>query len=176
MTKFGPNAHLASARDQLGAVLRKSHQRRARWFLEDGTDLVGQSKTARSTWWPISDKVPAATKTKIEEIKKGLKDGSFTIWKGSIKDQAGKEVLKADEESGRQAIARDQLLREGRGGQAAERQVRPPSSILRTCERRRARSGLRKVRRYGTRDSGGLLDVQGKRARFEHTMWLFDFA
>jgi len=45
----------------------------------------------------ISDKVPAATKTKIEELKKGLKDGSFTIWKGPIKDQAGKEVLKADE-------------------------------------------------------------------------------
>jgi len=28
-----------------------------------------------------------------------VKDGTFTIWKGSIKDQAGKEVLKAGEKA-----------------------------------------------------------------------------
>jgi simple sugar transport system substrate-binding protein len=45
----------------------------------------------------IADDVPAETKAKVEEVKKGLKDGSFVIWKGPIKDQDGKEVLKPDE-------------------------------------------------------------------------------
>jgi simple sugar transport system substrate-binding protein len=45
----------------------------------------------------ISDQVPAATKAKVEEVKKGLADGTFTIWKGPLKDQSGKEVLKAGE-------------------------------------------------------------------------------
>jgi basic membrane protein A and related proteins len=33
----------------------------------------------------------------VEEVKKGLTDGSFSIWKGPLKDQTGKEVLKAGE-------------------------------------------------------------------------------
>ncbi len=82
----------------------------------------------------ISDKVPAATKTKIEELKKGLKDGSFTIWKGPIKDQAGKEVLKADEKADDKLLLGNQLLRQGRGGQAAEREV--------SCEFREPRGEL----------------------------------
>jgi len=59
------------------------------------------------TWWgvkegaidlvSISDSVPAATKAKVEEIKKGLRDGSFVIWKGPVKDQSGKDLLKAGE-------------------------------------------------------------------------------
>jgi basic membrane protein A len=45
----------------------------------------------------ISDAVPAATKAKVDEIKKGLSDGSFVIWKGPLKDQSDKELLKAGE-------------------------------------------------------------------------------
>jgi simple sugar transport system substrate-binding protein len=45
----------------------------------------------------IAEDVPAETKTKIDEIKKGLQDGSFAIWKGPIVDNTGKEVLKKDE-------------------------------------------------------------------------------
>jgi len=45
----------------------------------------------------ISDKVPAETKEKVEKIKSGLKDGSFSVWKGPILGQDGKEVLKKDE-------------------------------------------------------------------------------
>jgi simple sugar transport system substrate-binding protein len=41
--------------------------------------------------------VPADTKAKVEEIKKGLKEGNYAIWKGPIVDNAGKEVLKKDE-------------------------------------------------------------------------------
>jgi simple sugar transport system substrate-binding protein len=53
----------------------------------------------------ISDKVPAETKEQIEKVKAGLKDGSFAIWKGSIVDQNGKELLKKDE------VADDKFLR-----------------------------------------------------------------
>jgi len=45
----------------------------------------------------ISDKVPADIKEKVEQIKAGLKDGSFAIWKGPIVGQDGKEILKKDE-------------------------------------------------------------------------------
>jgi simple sugar transport system substrate-binding protein len=45
----------------------------------------------------IAEDVPADTKAKVDEVKKGLKDGSFAIWKGPLVDNAGKEVLKAGE-------------------------------------------------------------------------------
>jgi simple sugar transport system substrate-binding protein len=52
----------------------------------------------------IADDVPADTKAKIDEIKKGLTDGSFAIWKGPIVDNTGKEVVKKD------AVADDGFL------------------------------------------------------------------
>jgi len=45
----------------------------------------------------INDMVPADIKTKVATIKAGLKDGSFSIWKGPLLGQDGKEVLKKDE-------------------------------------------------------------------------------
>jgi simple sugar transport system substrate-binding protein len=45
----------------------------------------------------IAEDVPAETKAKVAEVKKGLTDGSFAIWKGPLVDNAGKEVLKAGE-------------------------------------------------------------------------------
>ena len=52
----------------------------------------------------IAEDVPAETKEKVEEIKKGLKDGSFAIWKGPIVDNTGKEQIKKD------AVADDKFL------------------------------------------------------------------
>jgi basic membrane protein A and related proteins len=96
MSKFGPHAHLASAIVNWAPYYKKA--------MKDA--LEGSWKTEQ-TWWgvkegaidlvSISDQVPAATKTKVDEIKKGLIDGSFSIWRGPIKDQTGKEVLKAGE-------------------------------------------------------------------------------
>ena len=67
-----------------------------------------------TTWWgvkegvidlvAISDKVPAELRQKAEAVEAGLKDGSFSIWKGPIVDQSGKEVLAAG------AVADDQFL------------------------------------------------------------------
>jgi basic membrane protein A len=94
MSKFGPRAHLASA-----VINWAPYYEKAIKDVLDGTWKVEQ------TWWGvkegaidlvnISDRVPAATKAKVDEIKKGLADGSFVIWKGPLKDQTGKEVLKA---------------------------------------------------------------------------------
>jgi simple sugar transport system substrate-binding protein len=52
----------------------------------------------------VAEDVPAETKAKVDEIRNGLKDGTFSIWKGPILDQAGKEVLAAD------AVADDAFL------------------------------------------------------------------
>jgi basic membrane protein A len=96
MSKFGPHAHLASA-----IINWTPYYEKAMKDVLEGTWKIEQ------TWWgvkegaidlvSISDSVPAATKAKVAEVKAGLKDGSFTIWKGPIEDQAGKQVLKPGE-------------------------------------------------------------------------------
>jgi basic membrane protein A len=93
MTKSGPNAHLASAVINWAPYYKKAV----------GDVLAGTWKNDR-TWWgvkegaidlvSISDKVTAAAKAKVDQAKAGLKDGSFAIWKGPLKDQSGKDVLK----------------------------------------------------------------------------------
>ena len=44
----------------------------------------------------IAEDVPAEAKAKVEEVKKGLKEGTYVIWKGPIASNDGKEVLAAD--------------------------------------------------------------------------------
>jgi simple sugar transport system substrate-binding protein len=94
MSKFGPSAHLASAVINWAPYYKKAV----------GDVLAGSWKSEK-TWWGVkegaidlvslSDKVPAATKAKIDQVKAGLKDGSVVVWKGPLTDQSGKEVLKA---------------------------------------------------------------------------------
>jgi basic membrane protein A and related proteins len=96
MTAYSPEAHLASAIINWGPYYVKA----TREALE-GT-WTGNS----AVWWgvkegaidivSISDKVPADIKTKVETVKAGLKDGSFSIWKGPIMGQDGKEKLAKD--------------------------------------------------------------------------------
>jgi basic membrane protein A len=103
MSKFGPNAHLASAVINWGPYYEK-----AVGDALDGTWTTGQ------TWWGVkegaidlvslSDKVPEQAKAKVAELKKGLAAGTFDIWKGPIADQAGKAVLEAG------AVADDKFL------------------------------------------------------------------
>ena len=52
----------------------------------------------------IADYVPAEIKAKIDTVKAGLKDGSFSIWKGPIVDNTGKEQIAKD------AVADDAFL------------------------------------------------------------------
>jgi len=94
MTAYGPKAHLASAVINWTPYYTKAVQDAL-----DGKWATGQ------TWWgvkegaidivSIAEDVPAETKSKVEEVKKGLKDGSFTIWKGPIVGQDGKELVAA---------------------------------------------------------------------------------
>jgi basic membrane protein A len=45
----------------------------------------------------INDAVPEDVRKKIDELKAGLKDGTFAVFKGPISDNAGKVVLPKDE-------------------------------------------------------------------------------
>ena len=94
MSKFGPHAHLASAIINWGPYYKKAVK-----------DALEGSWKSEKTWWGVKDgaidlvslsaTVPAEAKAKVEQIKAGLKDGSFAVWKGPILDQTGKEVVKA---------------------------------------------------------------------------------
>ena len=104
MTAYGPKAHLASSIINWGPYYIKATR--------DALD--GKWKGNEGAWWgvkegaidivSIAEDVPAETKAKIDEIKKGLSDGSFAIWKGPIVGQDGKEVLAKD------AVADDKFL------------------------------------------------------------------
>jgi basic membrane protein A len=103
MTAYGPKAHLGSAVINWGPYYVKA----TRDALE-GTWSTGQA------WWgvkegaidfvSVADDVPAEIKAKLDTIKAGLKDGSFSIWKGPIVDNTGKEQLAKD------AVADDKFL------------------------------------------------------------------
>ena len=103
MTAYGPKAHLGSA------IIDWSP-----YYIKAANDALNGTWTTGSSWWgvkegtidlvSIAEDVPAEAKAKVEEVKKGLKDGTFSIWKGPILGQDGKEVLKQDE------IADDQFL------------------------------------------------------------------
>lgn len=90
MTAYGPKAHLASSIINWAPYYIKATKEAL-----DGTWQGGGH-----SWWgvkegaidivSISDDVPAETKAKVEEVKKGLADGSFSIWKGPITDNTGK--------------------------------------------------------------------------------------
>jgi len=95
MTAYGPKAHLGSAVINWAPYYKKT--------VADA--LAGNWSTGKA-WWgvkegaidlvSVADDVPAELKDKVEQVKAGLKDGSFAIWKGPILDQSGKELLAKD--------------------------------------------------------------------------------
>jgi len=96
MTAYGPKAHLASA------VINW-----APYYIKATKDALEGTWTTGGVWWgvkegaidvvSIAEDVPADTKAKVEAINAGLKDGSFSIWKGPLVDNTGKTILKKDE-------------------------------------------------------------------------------
>ncbi|SDM90337.1 BMP family ABC transporter substrate-binding protein [Polaromonas sp. JS666] len=96
MTAYGPKAHLASAIINWGPYYVKAV----------GEALEGKWKGNTASWWGVKEgaidivsiaaDVPDDTKKRIDEVKAGLKDGSFSIWKGPITDNTGKELLAKD--------------------------------------------------------------------------------
>ncbi len=104
MTAYGPKAHLGSAVINWGPYYVKSVREA----------LEGKWTGGQAAWWgvkegaidfvSVAEDVPADTKKKLDEVKAGLKDGSFVIWKGPIVGHDGKEVLAKD------AVADDKFL------------------------------------------------------------------
>ena len=104
MTAYGPKAHLASAVINWGPYYIKATQEA----------LDGKWTGGQHTWWgvkegaidlvSVAEDVPAETNAKVDEVKKGLADGSFAIWKGPIMDNTGKVQIAKD------AVADDQFL------------------------------------------------------------------
>ncbi|WP_119354366.1 BMP family ABC transporter substrate-binding protein [Azohydromonas sediminis] len=98
MSAFAPNAHLASAVVNWGPYYIKAIEElmngtwkveRTVWGVKEGlNDLI-----------KIADVVPEAAKKRVEEIKAGLKDGSFEPFTGPIVDNTGKERLAKDEKA-----------------------------------------------------------------------------
>ena len=107
MTAYGPKAHLGSA------IINWSPY----YIKAVGEALEGKWQTSpEKIWWGVKEgaidmvsvaaDVPDDTKKRIDEIRAGLKDGSFKIWKGPIVDNTGKQVLAKD------AVADDKFLGE----------------------------------------------------------------
>jgi basic membrane protein A len=104
MSKFAPTAHLASAVINWAPYYSKT--------VKDVLDGTWKGNTA--TWWgvkegandvvAISDQVPADVKDLVAKTKAGMADGSFSVFKGPLLDNTGKEVLAKD------AVADDQML------------------------------------------------------------------
>ncbi len=104
MTAYGPKAHLGSAIINWGP-----------YYIKAVRDALEGKWTGNSgVWWGVKEgaidmvsvaaDVPEDTKKRVDEIRAGLKDGSFVIWKGPIVGQDGKEVLAKD------AVADDKFL------------------------------------------------------------------
>ena len=95
MSTTAPKAHLASAVVHWGGYYVKS--------IKDVMD--GTWKSERTVWGvkegqndleKIADVVPADTKAKIDEIKAGMKAGTFEVFTGPLSNNEGKEVLAKD--------------------------------------------------------------------------------
>ncbi len=94
MSAYGPKAHLASSIinwapyyiAETGKVLDNSWKPAQIWWgVEHGAiDLVS-----------IASVVPAKIRSRVAQVKAGLKDGSFSIWSGPILGQNGATVLAA---------------------------------------------------------------------------------
>ncbi|MEO8021627.1 BMP family ABC transporter substrate-binding protein [Polaromonas sp.] len=103
MTAYGPKAHLGSAVINWGP-----------YYVKAVKDALDGKWTTGQAWWGVKEgaidmvsiaaDVPDDTKKRIDEIKAGLKDGSFAIWKGPIMDNTGKELVAKD------AVADDKFL------------------------------------------------------------------
>jgi simple sugar transport system substrate-binding protein len=96
MSAFGPKAHLASAIVNWAPYYIKA--------IEEVK--AGTWKTERTVWGvkeglndlvKINDVVPEDAKKRVEEIKAGLKDGSFEVFTGPITDNTGKVRLPKDQ-------------------------------------------------------------------------------
>ena len=94
MSAFAPKAHLGSA------VIDWTP-----YYTTVVEDTLAGKWQGGSYWWgvkegamdlvKIADDVPQEIKDRVAKARAGLKDGSFAVWTGPVKDNTGKEVLPA---------------------------------------------------------------------------------
>ncbi len=96
MTAYGPKAHLASAIINWGPYYIKATKEALDGSWKGGGGVWYGVKEGAIDIVSIAEDVPADTKAKVEEVKKGLVDGSFVIWKGPITDNTGKPMVAKD--------------------------------------------------------------------------------
>jgi basic membrane protein A len=107
MSRFAPKAHLGSIVDNwapycvkaVGDVLNDRWTTGQAWLgmKEDAVDLIG-----------VPDELPAALRARLDAARKGLREGSFTVWQGPLHDNAGNQVLAAGQ------VGSDAFLRQMR--------------------------------------------------------------
>ncbi|MFT4194283.1 BMP family ABC transporter substrate-binding protein [Ottowia sp.] len=96
MTAYGPKAHLGSAIIDW-----------APYYIKTVGEVLDGKWTTGQSWWGVKEgaidlvslaaDVPEDARKKLDEVKAGLKAGTYAIWKGPISDNAGKEVLAKDQ-------------------------------------------------------------------------------
>jgi simple sugar transport system substrate-binding protein len=96
MSAFAPKAHLGSAVVYWGPYYEKAVN-----------DVLNNTWKTSDTKWgtkegvndlaKINDTVTESAKKRVEEVKAGLKAGTFSVFKGPIKDNTGKVVLEKDQ-------------------------------------------------------------------------------
>lgn len=92
MSRFAPRAHLGSI-----VNLWSPYCIKAVHDLLDGRWATGHH------WWGIKEgavdlvgvpaSVPAALRARVDAVRQGLRDGSFTLWQGPLHDNRGTQVL-----------------------------------------------------------------------------------
>ena len=92
MTAYGPKAHLGSA------IINW-----APYYIKATKDALDGKWATGAVWWGVKEgaidmvslaaDVPADAKAKLDEVKAGLKAGTFHPWTGPIVDQSGKELI-----------------------------------------------------------------------------------
>jgi simple sugar transport system substrate-binding protein len=103
MTAYGPKAHLGSA------IINWTP-----YYTKTVREMLDGKWSSQQTWWGVKEgaidfvslaaDVPAEARAKLDAVKAGLKDGSFSIWKGPITDNAGKVQVEKDK------VADDEFL------------------------------------------------------------------
>ena len=103
MTAYGPKAHLGSA------IINW-----APYYIQTVGEVLDGKWSTGQAWWGVKEgaidlvslaaDVPEDARKRLEEVRAGLKAGSYQIWKGPIADNAGNEVLAKD------AVADDKFL------------------------------------------------------------------
>ena len=96
MTAYGPKAHLASAVINWSPYYIKATKEALDGSWKGGTGVWWGVKEGAIDIVSIAEDVPADIKTKVADVKKGLADGSYVIWKGPITDNKGKVQIAKD--------------------------------------------------------------------------------